>query len=50
MKGKQPTQAELLQRSRVEHLRIQREILHVAGDHGEAVTLRSGYQLRVHYG
>lgn len=42
-------QSEQLQRPRIEHLRVQREILHVAGDHGEAVALGGGHQQAVHH-
>ena len=40
---------ELLQCPGIEHLRVQREILHVAGDHGEAVTLGGGHEQAVHH-
>ena len=38
-----------LQRPRVEDLRVQREILHVTGDHGEAVALGGGHEQAVHH-
>ena len=49
MKVKQPIQPELLQSPRVEHLRVHREVLHVAGDHGEAVALCGRHQQRGHH-
>ncbi len=38
-----------LQCPRVKHLRVQRETLHVAGDHGEAVALGGGHEQAVHH-
>jgi hypothetical protein len=42
-------EATLLKRPRVEHLRVRREVLHVAGDHGEAVALGGGHEQAVHH-
>ena len=42
-------QSELLQRPRIQNLRVQREILRVTGDHGEAVALGGGHEQAVHH-